>query len=131
MMPINSRYNHAVVFSETSLYNKTDASGSTNKKVILTGTKGSAGGTNYITANTGFGFSNVFNASLVEVAGGKRFVLTGKEMSPADLGHIHQTRDSSFFSDDAALLPGTCIMVDCQQRIYRNIRRCLFTFSRY
>lgn len=101
----DSRYNHAVVFSETSLYNKTDASGSTNKKVILTGTKGSAGGTNYITANTGFGFSNVFNASLVEVAGGKRFVLTGKEMSPADLGHIHQTRDSSFFSDDAALLP--------------------------
>ncbi len=101
----DSRYNHAVVFSETSLYNKTDASGSTNKKVILTGTKGSVGGTNYITANTGFGFSNVFNASLVEVAGGKRFVLTGKEMSPADLGHIHQTRDSSFFSDDAALLP--------------------------
>lgn len=101
----DSRYNHAVVFSETSLYNKTDASGSTNKKVILTGTKGSAGGTNYITANTGFGFSNVFNASLVEVAGGKRFVLTGKEMSPADLGYIHQTRDPSFFSDDAALLP--------------------------
>lgn len=101
----DSRYNHAVVFSETSLYNKTNVSGSTNKKVILTGSKGSASGTNYITANTGFGFSNVFNATNVEVAGGKRFVLTGTEMVSGDLGHIHQDRDSSFFSSNAALLP--------------------------